>query len=564
MARKRTDGDSIADDQGESQELWPTPPEWRWARISQVGGVTLGRPLNSLKRPKTKPTPYIRTANITLTGLDLSDVLKMDLTEYERENLRLIRGDILIADSSGSTSLVGRSAIWNEELPECCFQNHIIRFRPHALAPEFAHIIFQHMRSAGIFAQVSHGVGILHLGAARFAQLDVPVPSLEEQARIATETRERLESVSKAEAAMKSALRGIDAQVNALLEASTTGQLSEMIPPEPSSQERFPSTAVEQLARVGIPETWTWTRVDAVGEVGLGRQRSPKHEQGENLTPYLRVANVFEDQIDARDVLSMNFTPEERETYRLREGDILLNEGQSAELVGRPAVYRGEPPNVCFQNTLIRFRPSEVVRPEFALLVFRFYLRAGIFRAIARWSTNIAHLGLRRFAELPFPLPNLEVQDSMVALARAKLVQMEQQRVTILSSLSRSEKMRSEILAAAVSGELSSREEGDEKVDEMLARLGPPKETRPPRPKRAGGNPEEGEPAAEDMDLVEVLRDGGGRSPAEELFANAGFDRDLSTEVERFYLELREGLTGNVIKVAGTERGSSILEVTEK
>ncbi len=100
----------------------------------------------------------------------------------------------------------------------------------------------------------------------------------------------------------------------------------------------------------------------------------------------------------------MNLTPEAQEIYRLRPGDILLNEGQSEELVGRPALYQGDPPSVCFQNTLVRFRSGPDVDPEFALLVFRFYFRSGAFRAIAKMSTNIAHLGAQRFADLPFPL----------------------------------------------------------------------------------------------------------------------------------------------------------------
>ena len=79
------------------------------------------------------------------------------------------------------------------------------------------------------------------------------------------------------------------------------------------------------------------------------------------MRPYLRVANVYEDRLDLSDVKQMNFTPNEYETFHLRDGDILLNEGQSIELVGRPAMYRGEVPGACFQNTLVRFRPEPSV-----------------------------------------------------------------------------------------------------------------------------------------------------------------------------------------------------------
>ena len=39
-------------------------------------------------------------------------------------------------------------------------------------------------------------------------------------------------------------------------------------------------------------------------------------------------------------------------------------------LWGRPAMFRGEMKDICFQNTLIRFRAFEAVDAEFALIVF--------------------------------------------------------------------------------------------------------------------------------------------------------------------------------------------------
>ena len=52
-----------------------------------------------------------------------------------------------------------------------------------------------------------------------------------------------------------------------------------------------------------LPPGWSWAKVQDVGEVKLGRQRSPEHHQGPYMRPYLRVANVFEDRIDVSDVL---------------------------------------------------------------------------------------------------------------------------------------------------------------------------------------------------------------------------------------------------------------------
>lgn len=160
---------------------------------------------------------------------------------------------------------------------------------------------------------------------------------------------------------------------------------------------------------------WASVRIDSVGEVQGGRQRSEKIVNG-TMQKYLRVANVFDDYIDYSDVLEMPFTESERAIYYLQPGDILLNEGQSLELVGRSAIYAGKSNEYCFQNTLIRFRPSTRITSHFAQQIFRHYLHTGKFAAVAARTTSIAHLGVERFASLHVPLPPLPEQQAIAAV----------------------------------------------------------------------------------------------------------------------------------------------------
>ena len=122
--------------------------------------------------------------------------------------------------------------------------------------------------------------------------------------------------------------------------------------------------------------------VQEAGEVQLGRQRAPQHHTGDHIRPYLRVANVLEDALDLRDVKEMNLTPEEFETFATSGRRRPLNEGQAPELLGRPAIYRDQIPGCCYQKTLLRFRPGPAVNSEFALIVFRHYMRSGRFKKI--------------------------------------------------------------------------------------------------------------------------------------------------------------------------------------
>ncbi len=186
-----------------------------------------------------------------------------------------------------------------------------------------------------------------------------------------------------------------------------------------------------------IPKEWDVVRVEEAGDVQLGRQRSPKYQTGRFFAPYLRVANVFDGFIDYSDVLEMDFTPREQEIYGLMPGDVLLNEGQSLELVGRSAVYEGLPNAYCFQNTLIRLRCNQTALPAYCRAVFKYWLDTGSFIPVAKQTTSVAHLGADRFAKMLFPRPEtkeqrdiaerLDAQDTCIRLEenrRNKLIQL--------------------------------------------------------------------------------------------------------------------------------------------
>ena len=555
------------------------PDSWTEARVDRVGSIRTGLQRSPDRQTGRYATKYLRSANITPTGLDLTDVREMDFTPQEREVFDLQPGDILITEASGSSEQVGRAAIWAGSVEGCCFQNHLIRFRPHAVVPEYALVVFRHYAASGLFARTARGVGIQHLGASRFAALPFPIPPLPEQRRIAEATEGKLEQIREATERLESAMSNLAEQAREIVAAATSGTLVEETE-EPSADqagciETHGPTGMDeglrtrhgQLLRFDpVPQRWAWRTVAEVGVAQLGRQRSPAHHHGPNMRPYLRVANVFEDRIDTTDVLTMNFEPSDAARYELQYGDVLLNEGQSPSLVGRAAIYRGEIPGACFQNTLIRFRAGKDVTPEFALLVFRRYLHSGIFRSVARWSTNIAHLGLRRFRALPFPVPPLEEQGRIVAAARRRLDATETQTSAVLDSLEKVPNMERELLAAAVGGEIVAQVPSDEPAEVLLARRGPP--PNPPRPRRGTGRPREvknSRPSKERseegaVDLAAVLKESGGSLSLPELYARANFDRDQTEHVERFYLALRSQL-GRSVRLAGSEHENPTVEI---
>jgi type I restriction enzyme S subunit len=264
------------------------------------------------------------------------------------------------------------------------------------------------------------------------------------------------------------------------------------------------------------------------------------------MRPYLRVANVLEDRIDISDVKRMNFTPREFEVYVLREGDILLNEGQSLELVGRPAMYRNEVPDCCFQNTLVRFRSRDAINPHYALIVFRAYLHDGQFAKIAKITTNLAHLGTDRFAQLQFPLPPQVEQSEIVGEVKKKLTAANRLAIKLDQHIPRARVTRQSLLEEAFTGRLVPQDPTDEPAALLLERIRAAREneTQKPKVKRM---PKTGFEisASGPRDLLAVLKENGGGMTPEELFHASGHSQD---SVDQFFAELR-ALTSPPVKI---------------
>lgn len=349
---------------------------------------------------------------------------------------------------------------------------------------------------------VTSSVTVKHLSSRSVEQIPLPLPPLAEQRRIVAAIEEQFTRLDAGVAALKRAQAALKRYRAAVLKAAVEGKLTaawrSQHPDVQPARELLADILAERRARweadlrakgkdpakakydepqspqtEGLPELpqgWVWAAVEQVGEVQLGRQRAPQHHTGEYMRPYLRVANVFEDRIDVSDVLEMNFTPSEYETYQLKFGDILLNEGQSLELIGRPAMYRDEVPGACFQNTLVRFRAHAGLPASYALVVFLAYLHSQRFQRIGKHTTNIAHLGAGRFAALEFPLPSSAEMERIVAEVEQRLSVVSVLEGTIAANLKRAERLRQVILERAFTGRLVPQDPADEPASALLER----------------------------------------------------------------------------------------------
>jgi type I restriction enzyme, S subunit len=147
---------------------------------------------------------------------------------------------------------------------------------------------------------------------------------------------------------------------------------------------------------------------------------------------------------------------------------VLLNEGQSPHLLGRPAIYRGQPPDVAFTNSLIRFRSGPGVTPEWALAVFRHHMRSRRFMRESRITTNIAHLSAKRFSTVEFPVPPVAEQRRIIAMLEEQFSRLDAG-VAALDRVRKSlKRMRAAIVEAAVRDALECAGDLTTRVGQLL------------------------------------------------------------------------------------------------
>lgn len=200
-----------------------------------------------------------------------------------------------------------------------------------------------------------------------------------------------------------------------------------------------------------LPDGWKWSTIGEVASIQLGRQRSPKNHTGPHMRPYLRAANVTWNGISVDDVKEMNFDPDEAKTFELQEGDLLLNEASgSSNEVGKPAIWHGQIPGACFQNTLLRVR-AETIQPKYLFWYCWYLARTGQFGEAGR-GVSIRHLGKRGLSTFPAPVPARDEQDRIVAAIEQHLSGLDAADASLHAARSRSGQLQRSALAHAVAG----------------------------------------------------------------------------------------------------------------
>jgi type I restriction enzyme S subunit len=200
---------------------------------------------------------------------------------------------------------------------------------------------------------------------------------------------------------------------------------------------------------------------------GWDRRRGLTVEQPDGH-PYLKMNQIdFDGRLNLSGLTHVQGSLEEAERYRVRTGDVLFNNRNSRELVGKTAIVDNRANGYTYNNNLVRLRFNTSVIPAFAVM----QMNATPFRrrvaSNVSASTNVAAIYTRDLLRQVLWVPDLERQAALVASYDNVAVGLKRMTSTLSDLGERSVRLRRSLLKAAFTGRLLGRGSDLDLVKEM-------------------------------------------------------------------------------------------------
>jgi type I restriction enzyme S subunit len=380
--------------------------------------------------------PMLSARNVEQGRIVFDDFrfISNDAFVSENARTRITPGDVLLT----IVGTIGRSAVVPEGLGPFALQRSVAVLAPKPdLLPKFLSYQLQSPRIQRHFETNARGTAQKGVYLKTLGETPIIVPRIGEQHEIVAEIEKQFSRLDEAIAGLKRVKANIKRYKAAILKAAVEGCLG---------------LAEAELAHSQGRAEWRIVSLNEVAQITGGLTKNPKRHEYPRKLPYLRVANIYANELRLDEIEYIGVTDREVDKLLLRRGDMLVVEGNgSPDQIGRVALWDGSIANCVHQNHLIKVRLGSEVMPEWALI---WLLSPGGRHEIEQVSSSTSGLhtlSTGKVSRLPLPLPPLAEQHRIVAEVDRLLSIAHEADAEVDTNLKRAHGLRQGILAAAFS-----------------------------------------------------------------------------------------------------------------
>lgn len=323
--------------------------------------------------------PFLTVKDVTDASLDFEHCSFISVEDYgdaDAGNSAPKTGDVLFSKDG----TVGKVHVVSTEKPFAVLSSLAI-LRPKSGVVD-AQYLGHALRSPAALDEAlkkKTGSAIRRIILSDLKKVRFPLPSLSEQRRIAA----ILDQADSLRAKRREAL--------ALLDELQRAIFIEMFGDPATNPKKWPVRAVGDLL--------------ASASYGTSEKSS-----ADGKFPVLRMNNITRSgEMDLSDLKYMDLDESQHERYLVRQGDVLFNRTNSADLVGKTAIYRRSEP-MAYAGYLIRLRINAANDPEYLAGFMNTSYAKRTLRSMCKSIIGMANINATEVQAMKIPQPPLELQ----------------------------------------------------------------------------------------------------------------------------------------------------------
>ena len=302
------------------------------------------------------------------------------------------------------------------------------------------------------YAGYVNGTTRLKLTQASMDTIPIPLPPLAEQQRIVDRIESLFAKLDEAKEKAQAVADSFETRKAAILHKAFTGELT---------------AKWREEHGVGMD---SWEK-KSVGELCISlKYGTAKKSDASGNVVVLRMGNLQQGEIDWSDLAYSN-DPDDIERYKLFPGDVLFNRTNSAALVGKTAIYRGEHPAI-YAGYLIKLDyDHDKIIGDYLNYALNTLDAKKYCNSVKTDGVNQSNINAKKIGAYSFNVPNIPEQEKIVSVIQKLLSKEQQSKAAAEAVLDQIDLMKKSILARAFRGELGTNDPIEESALELLKRV---------------------------------------------------------------------------------------------
>ena len=227
---------------------------------------------------------------------------------------------------------------------------------------------------------------------------------------------------------------------------------------------------IEDEIPFDLPDGWAWARIFSIAEdlpYGTAKKSSVS-----GRIAVLRMGNIQSGEIDYGDLV-FSSDNDDIEKYTLKKGDLLFNRTNSAEWVGKTAIYRGNIPAI-YAGYLIRLRAF--INTEYLNAVMNSGYAKAYYNLVKTDGVNQSNINAKKLGAFLIPIPpfteQVKIGSKIIEILPAiSVIHAEKGHIENFVT-----QAKAKILDLAIRGQLVPQDPNDEPASVLLERIRAEKE----------------------------------------------------------------------------------------